>query len=302
MGGNTVPPLHLKIVHVMSRTRNICYTSWNLSVRPELVEGVRYWVCQHEQCPSTKRTHAQGYIEFDRSVRWANVKALLRDPVCHLEARMGTSQQAADYCKKSESRIEGPWEVGCLNKHQGKRSDLEAITESLTAYTTMVDLANDYPVAVIKYNRGLESLLFYRSIERAKELRNLQVKVYWGATGTGKTYKAVTESTSYFVLDQGVNLWFNGYMGEKTLIIDDFYGWIKFGTLLRILDIYVLRSEIKGSFTYAMWDEVIITSNKRFTEWYKDLNEEQSKALRRRIHKVFTFLSREEIIDDTEFY
>jgi len=83
-----------------------------------------------------------------------------------------------------------------------------------------------------------------------------------------------------------VNVWFDGYKFEKTLIIDEFYGWLKWDTILRILDGHPYNPEVKGSTTVAAWDKVIITSNKGPDSWYnKDIVKDQS-ALARRIHRV----------------
>jgi hypothetical protein len=67
------------------------------------------------------------------------------------------------------------------------------------------------------------------------------------------------------------------------LLIDDFYGWIKYGFLLKVLDIYPLRLAVKGSHAYACWETVYITSNKAPETWYAG---GMTAALRRRIHSI----------------
>ena len=117
--------------------------------------------------------------------------------------------------------------------------------------------------------------------------RSVLVLVYWGDSGTGKTRKAIEDSGSdFFILDQGERVWFDGYDGEKTLIVDDYYGWIKYGMLLRILDGHPYRAEIKGGFRWALWTRVIITSNKKPEDWYQ---QGLTPALKRRITKVVHF-------------
>lgn len=90
----------------------------------------------------------------------------------------------------------------------------------------------------------------------------------------------------YYILDQAERVWFDGYEGEPRLVIDDFYGWIKYGMLLRILDGHQFRGEVKGGHIYGHWTTVIITSNKRPDEWYKD---GLTPALARRINEVWEF-------------
>lgn len=112
--------------------------------------------------------------------------------------------------------------------------------------------------------------------------RNVDVHVFYGKTGTGKT-RTVMEMKDIYKLDMSNNIWFDGYTNQKNLLIDDFYGWIRFGQLLNILDGYKLRLDKKGSFGWAHWNNVYITSNKHPSNWYNNLTVDQVEALNRRI-------------------
>lgn len=118
--------------------------------------------------------------------------------------------------------------------------------------------------------------------------RDVEVVVFWGKTGTGKTRTAMAEDSVYKLnTNNNGTLWFDGYDGEKTLVLDDFYGWIKYGELLTLLDGYPYRCQVKGSSVWARWTKVIITSNKRYEDWYMDRD---ISALKRRISKIGEFL------------
>lgn len=68
--------------------------------------------------------HLQGFVVFKKQYRISGLKKL--NSRIHWEITQGTSQQAADYCKK-----EGDfWESGTLNE-QGKRTDLEAFKDAV---------------------------------------------------------------------------------------------------------------------------------------------------------------------------
>lgn len=82
-------------------------------------------------------------------------------------------------------------------------------------------------------------------------------------------------------------MWFDGYEGEETLIIDDFYGWCPHSMLLRVLDRYPFRCPVKGGFTWGLWKNVIITSNKHPKDWYEKFDWRDDEALRRRIHAIY---------------
>lgn len=281
----------------MSRLRNWCFTKFVEEEKDynDIIHGedrVRCAIWQLERSPSTGRLHLQGYAEFTSAVRMAQVKSILGDDTVHLEARRGTREQAIAYCRKDETRVRGPWEFGNLDSVQpGKRNDLSIVAQSILDGNALGEVIGEHPVQYIKFKRGIEALYFERKRETTKEFRRLEVLVYYGDAGTGKTRTAVEKDPeSYYILDQGERLWFDGYRGERTLIIDDFYGWIKYGTLLRMLDGYQYRCEVKGGFVYAEWSCVIITSNKPPSDWY---TQGMTAALRRRITSSVHFTNLE---------
>ncbi len=146
-------------------------------------------------------------------------------------------------------------------------------TQRLLDGASIETIAEEHPVQFVRYARGFRELSFTIGKKRAREeFRKLKVLVLWGEAGTGKTRAAVElAGHSRFILDHagGSNLWWDGYSGEETLILDDFYGWILWNYFLRVLDGYELRLPIKGSFAYAKWTRVILTSNKHPKEWYE---------------------------------
>jgi len=118
------------------------------------------------------------------------------------------------------------------------------------------------------------------------ETRNVEVKVFWGPTGTGKTHRASQESGRPYWLPNpnGPNaLYFDGYDGQDTIIIDDFYGWIPFHTMLRLCDKYHCTLNTKGGTTSLKHKKVIITSNLPPRDWYKNVKDDLFAAFARRI-------------------
>ena len=53
---------------------------------------------------------------------------------------------------------------------------------------------------------------------------------------------------------------FDGYYGHKVLWMEDFKGEMKFGDLLRILDVYKVQLHARYNNVYGIWEEVHITS------------------------------------------
>ena len=72
-------------------------------------------------------------------------------------------------------------------------------------------------------------------------------------------------------------------------MVDDFYGWLPIDQILRICDRYPLLLPIKGSHVQFQAQTIIFTSNKPWTEWYKNMLPEHVPALQRRIDEEYHF-------------
>lgn len=266
--------------------------------RPSIINMVYQLECGKEETP-----HYQGYIHFKNTRKLKEVKNVIKR--AHWEKCKGSPKSNYDYCTKEEGRLDGPWEKGEFkSKGQGNRTDLDKVIDLVNRKRTIKQISEECPIEYIKFHQGIEKLKFIKD-SNEKEFRKLIVKVYWGDTGTNKTKTATEESSDYFKLDKANNVWFDGYDGQDTLIIDDFYGWLPFGQLLNILDGYPLRLEIKGGFTWAKWTKVIITSNKKVELWYTNIDYRQQEALERRITEKKEFLKikeKEEEEKEIELY
>lgn len=152
-------------------------------------------------------------------------------------------------------------------------------------------LSSDYIMTMAKYSNYVKQLCFIFQRDRAKVFRDLTVQIYWGATGTGKTRTATEEFPDNFLISKDTQtVWFDGYSGESVLIWDDFH-WddVKIQFLLRLLDGYALRLPVKGSFTWAQYRRVIITSNIPPQLWYDQADPAHVAALKRRITEIREF-------------
>lgn len=101
--------------------------------------------------------------------------------------------------------------------------------------------------------------------------RNYRPTVIWiyGGTGIGKSRLAVAYAehvagSDYWFHKAKSLLWWDGYEGQKCVIIDDFrrrklVDAGGFSYLLRLLDRYDMEVEIKGGFRKVQWTHVVIT-------------------------------------------
>lgn len=275
----------------MAKPRNWCWTlnrdvdAW--AVPTEAGEqGLVYCVFQMEVAPDTGRRHLQGYAEFNKPVRMSQAKAILGLDAAHFEPRRGSRDQARDYCMKHESREDGPWEFGEWTRAgQGKRTDLMEIADDLKEGNDIRYIVDNHASSFIRYHRGIKELHFELTRQKATtQMRKVRVFTYIGETGAGKTHRVYAWASrlkiQLYKLDVAHHVWWDGYAGERAILIDDFYGWIKYGNLLNILDRYPLRVEVKGGFLWANWTRIFITSNAHPNQWYK---KGMTPALRRRL-------------------
>lgn len=196
----------------------------------------------------------------------------------HLEP--SRSEAAAAYVWKEDTRDGEPFEFGiqpiCRNraadwervKSLAKQGDLESIPADLYVryYRTLVCIAADHdrPVAIEKV-----------------------VYVFVGPTGTGKSRRAWSEAGDQAYAKDPRSKFWCGYKDEKNVIIDEFRGGIDISHLLRWLDRYPVRVEVKGSSRPLCAERVWITSNLAPERWYPDLDSATLDALLRRLNVEF---------------
>ena len=169
--------------------RNWCFTSFCVDAGWQFMEPderVQYYIYQIEECPETGKLHLQGYVEFTKPTRRKMVKRLFDDDSMHLEKRLGTAKQAIDYCRKEESRVDGPWEYG-EHKGQGKRTDIDDCVSAITDGASWKEIIEECPSTFVRYHKGLEKVKFIMT--ESPKWRDVEVFVYWGKPGTGKSRK-----------------------------------------------------------------------------------------------------------------
>jgi len=255
--------------------------------RPQYNEDKHNYLIYQLEQGENGTPHLQGYVNFKNPQALSALQKYI--PSGHFEVALGSPQQNKIYCSK-EPRLEDTVEFGEIPQ-QGKRNDLDAVVETIkNSKRPLSAVIEEHPVPFIKYSRGIEKMCNYYLEKNTREFRTIQVEVYWGKTGTGKTRKAVEENPDNFILRNfSKDIWFDGYTGQSVLIIDEFKNWITLTYLLALLDGYQCPLPIKGSLTYAQWTKVIITSNLNTDEWFPNIDEEHKKALERRITNKIHF-------------
>lgn len=285
------------------RFRNWMFTEFNFDIdwdeKLKELASLEYYCVQKEKCPDTGRIHLQGYLELANGCTLTGLKKRLKKHMCwpstHLDPRKGTQEQAVAYCTKDDSRIEGPWEWGKKNI-QGERSDLIELRDAVLNGARLRDIYmnNELCPALAKYSKFYSMLVEDHQREQSKRFIEQEVIIVVGPAGTGKTrfiYEKHGYDNVYPLINAQKDIWFDGYEGQKVLLIDDFYGWIKWSFLLKLLDGHPCRLNVKGGTRWKTWTHVYITSNKHPKYWYpnKCPNGVIPNELLRRISSVLYF-------------
>lgn len=237
----------------------------------------------------TGTPHYQGYIELSRPCRMHQLLESF-DDIPHLEQRRGSREQARDYCRKPESRLEEAVEVGeWKERGQGRRSDLIEIAKKINEGGSMRDIAAEYPSQFILYNRGIRE--YRNEIRESRGFDStIQIDLHYGEPGSGKTHWCWGAYGAEAYWKPHGDKWWDGYETQNTVVIDDYKSWFQLHYLLRVLDRYPLNVETKGSFVQAHWNRVAITTSvdpKAWYEWSRLGGDNQWQALKRRITEWF---------------
>lgn len=253
-------------------------------------------------CIINSHSFNKGYFELKVKKRFSflkrNVSWLARS---HIESRRGTAKEAYDYCTKEDTRVKGPFTLGqswqCLEEKKAGRSKIFGeIVDLIWKGTRLSEIAemDEYKECYARHHKCFAAAAEMYLCNSVPSWRDVEVILFVGPTHTGKTRMAMELAEvyggpkGYYVIDATNNntVWFDGYDGQEVLVIDDYQGWIKFRTLLRILDGYRIRLERKGGFVYAKYKKILITSNVMPEEWYQKVPD--ISPMIRRIHSLIT--------------
>ncbi len=272
------------------RRQDWCFTINNPRGPVPFESSMRYLVYQMEKGDSGT-VHYQGFVQFKSTRTMSAVKKILGQEA-HLEPRMGTPLEASLYCKKSEGRLQGPFEYGEISLGRGTRTDIIAFRDAVVAGKRKRQLVADMPSAMQRFEK------FYRLVDGLQRPMSgrREVILFYGSTGTGKTLTVHNgwKDQDYWTLPlSNGTMWFDDYDGQERVLIDDFAGkfsHVSLVNLLRLLHEYPERVPVKGGHVWWNPKLIAITTNIHPNDWYDYSNRsEQRLALKRRISKVFLF-------------
>lgn len=256
----------------------------HLPTQPELTDLLCY-VKGQKEVGEGGFEHWQVLAVSKKRATLRQVKLALHE-TAHVE--LSRSEAANDYVWKEDTRVPGTqFEIGALPLSRARKEDWSKILESAKD-----GKFQEIPADILIRN--------YSAIKRIRidnlvpiRRDNIEVRVFWGATGTGKTRRAHAEISDvpYEYFDKNpLTKWWDGYRGQPLVLIDEFAGRVDITNLLRWLDRYPCTVEVKG---YSLPLEACrfwITSNLHPREWYPDAHRNHVDALLRRITYIENML------------
>lgn len=225
-----------------------------------------------ELCPDTNRAHLQCKLTWKVGKRWAAMKKLMGD--AHFEISITTCYA---YCAKLDSKIL----IAHDTREPGARSDLQKMKKCIDEGGTQEALWHEHFGSMMRYHNGIEK---YRAIINKKRKRpHLQVQWILGASGIGKSKKANADNPDAYWLnmDGTGNIWWDGYDGEDTVIIDDFRpNMFTYEQLLKLLSSQgKYRIAIKGGSGWLTCSKIVLTSVEHPNNMYSMYDEQLARRV-----------------------
>lgn len=257
------------------------------------LEAIDYqYLCYAPEVGESGTPHLQAYAYFKNPRTLKSLKNKL--PRAHLEECKGNHEQNVTYIKGPYTKDDKHKPVNPQFKElgeppsQGTRTDLKSFMKSIEEGKRGKELDIEMRA---KYPK-LESTLIKESlkdiaVKKYKDADFIEVHVRYGRPGVGKTryvYDKHGVDNTYVVSmgdGSGKSLWFDGYDGQPVMLLDDFNGEIPFKFFLRLIDIYPIQLQIKGSSVWRACKYIYITSNKHPDHWYKGTEDDYNALMRR---------------------
>lgn len=276
------------------------YTDETLSWWRELLSnpiGVKYTTFGKETCPTTGRKHLQWFLQFSRKVSFNQLRTLFgNSPNVRMFKCNGSPASNKEYCQK-----DGDFEEFGQSPGQGRRTDLDGLTDSIREgmIKSVADIIDSEHLSTfVKYHKGIERVLQYKMVSRDSRTKGLW---FSGPTATGKSRTAFTLANqlgSYYFKDPNTN-WWDLYMQQKTVIVEEFKGGMLYSYVLQLCDRYPMLVQNKGGYAQFNSPLIIFTSSKTISETFVNATTEKLDQLQRRVLEI-RFPSTEDVAAQSE--
>lgn len=196
------------------------------------------------------------------------------------------------------------FEAGEFRGGMGARNDLKEVIKMVKEQATDWQIVDALPNGYGRAYRFIDKLRLQMPRNTMRETSRV-INLHVGPPGSGKTRAAKllggigAPTASTFELPIASNgRWFDGYFGQKYVVIDEFEGSLYLNEILKLLDPWYVRMvPIKGSHVWFDPDQIDVTSNNHPSTWYEYKEgarqlmnrEDKEAALRRRFTNIFVY-------------
>lgn len=258
------------------------YTEDTIAKLETAASHCRYLVYGKEVAPSTGTPHLQGYLYLHKKARMNNVKNILQCESAHLEISRGSPHEASAYCKKdgvykefglcpidSKVQLKNKWDEAYEAAKEGRFDDIPR------------DL-------YVRYMQNWKRI-FTDNQPIPQPISHLDYHWFYGDSGTGKSVTARLENPDHYI--KGINKWWDGYREQKCVIIEE---WTPMEpSLERIMGAYLktwcdhhpFYAETKGGSKMIRPPKIIVTSNWKLEDCFREQNNLEPLQRRLKIHK-----------------
>jgi len=271
----------------MSKVRNYCFTSHVGKI--EFKSNMVYLIQGEEVGDETGKEHIQGFVIFKSQRAIGGVIKEFKG--VHWEICAGSIDDNIKYCSKEGKFTE--W--GVRPKGQGTRTDVKRLGDLVKGGLSDREIIEfseegsetDWAGTWVRNYRGIREARMVLNDGHKRDWE-MDVRIYWGCSGCGKTRKVYDEFAVRDVYVKSVGRWWDGYSGEECVLIDDFDAAnafdIQFDFYLKLLDRYPMKVEIKGGFREFTSRTIIFTSNWDPEMWF--ITKRNRAALFRRVRTI----------------
>ncbi len=176
--------------------------------------------------------------------------------------------ESIDYVQKEDTRVEGPWSFGIRPARRNKKGDVARWNKDVLEIGAVEAVDRGY-IKVTKIKELAQALDLYRMLKfQPFSTSEVRGEWHWGVSGAGKTHFTHTAYPDHYVKEQ--NKWFDGYSGQKVIVLQDLDTPI-LGHLLKVwADSFPAKGETKGGTLNLQHEKFIVTSNFSPETLFKD--------------------------------
>lgn len=251
----------------------------------------RYSCFQIEKGGNCETTHIQGFITFKNPMTWSTFKNYF--PCTHFNKCISTNTYCRQYCSKTETRVEGPFEDGEFAEERS-RTDAKDFVKLVQLGASDDELLETYSSLYLREFNKLDKIRNKSIFSKFKTFyRNVEVTYIYGPSRCGKSSYIAKRFGygNFYNVDSYKYGPYDNYAGEDIIVFDEYNSQVDITLFNKLLDGHPVQLPCRFENKWACYSKVFIVSNLKIDEQYSSENVSKNirDAFLARIHKIFRF-------------